>query len=120
MEIAIRRLRSEAQQLARGKAPRAIRYPARFRTTAVRIARAHVDQGRALADLADEVGVATPTLKHWLERPASLRLRRVVTIEHAVGRGERDRPRPVLTTPQGVRVEGLDAEALIAVLRALA
>ena len=119
MDTAIRRLRSEAQQLARGKAPRAIRYPARFRTAAVKVARAHLDQGGGLAALAEELGVATPTLQHWLERPAVPRLL-PVTLEPATGLGVREPARPVLITRQGVRVEGLDAEALIAVLRALA
>jgi hypothetical protein len=77
-----------------------------------------LDQGQALADLAEEVGVATPTLKHWLERPATPRLR-PVTIEPTATRGGNDPARPVLITPQGVRVEGLDAAALIAILRAL-
>jgi len=85
----------------------------------VRVARTHLDQGGALADRADEWGGATPTLKHWLERPASPRLR-PVTIEHAAARGGSDPARPVLITPQGLRVEGLDREALITVLRALA
>jgi hypothetical protein len=85
----------------------------------VRVARAHLDQGRALAHLADELGVATPTLKHWLERPAPPRLR-PVTIEHAAARGGSDPARPVLITPQGLRVEGLYGDTLVAVLRALA
>lgn len=119
MDTAIRRLRAEAQQLARGKVPRAIRYPARFRTAAVKVARAHVDQGGALTDLAAEVGVATPTLQHWLKRPASPRLR-PVTLELATGLGVREPARPVLITPGGVRVEGLEVDALIAVLSALA
>ena len=71
MDTVIRRLRSEAQQLARGKVPRAIRYPPRFRTAAVKVARAHVGEGGALADLAAEMGVSAPTLQHWLERPAT-------------------------------------------------
>ena len=118
MDTAIRRLRSEAQQRARGKAPRAIRYPPRFRASAVKVARAHVSQGGALADLAAEMGVATPTLQHWLEQPATPRLR-PVRVEPVTRLGG-EPARPVLITRHGVRVEGLDAEALIAVLRALA
>ena len=38
MDDRIRRLRTEAQQLARGKVPRAIRYPAAFRAAAVALA----------------------------------------------------------------------------------
>jgi hypothetical protein len=76
-------------------------------------------RGRVLADLAPELGVATPTLQHWLARSATPRLR-PVTIESAALRAESHPARPVLITPQGVRVEGLDADVLIAVLRALA
>ena len=119
MKTAIRRLRSEAQQLARGKVPRAIRYPPRFRAAAVKVARAHVGQGGALVDLAAEMGVATPTLQHWLAQPATPRLR-PVTLEPVTRLGAREPAGPVLITRQGVRVEGLAAEALIAVLRALA
>jgi hypothetical protein len=119
MVTTIRRLRAEAQQLARGKAPRAIRYPARFRIAAVRVARAHLERGRALAEVARTLGLTTPTLQHWLERPTVPRLR-PVALEAAAMRGEHDAARPVLITPQGVRVEGLDREALVAVLRALA
>jgi hypothetical protein len=101
------------------KAPRAIRYPARFRTASMRIARAPANQGRALTELARALAVAAPTLTHWLERPASPRLR-PVTLEPTATREKHDVAGPVLMTPQGVRVEGLGADALIAVLRALA
>jgi transposase-like protein len=119
MDTAIRRFRSEAPQLARGKAPRGIRYPAQFRRAAVRLARAHRERDGVLAELAHELGVATPTLHQWLARPAAPRLR-PVALEPAAMRAENHPARPVLITAQGVRVEGLDADALIAVLRALA
>ena len=119
MDIAIRRLRAAAQQLAHGKAPRAIRYPAPFRAAAVRVARAHREQGRAVADLAHDLGLTAPTLIRWLDGPTAPRVR-PVTIAPAPLVEERASARPVLITPQGVRVEGLDRAALIAVLRALA
>ena len=119
MDIAIRRLRSAAQQLAHGKAPRAIRYPARFRAAVVRLARAHRDRGRAVADVAHDLGLTAPTLIRWLEGPPAPQVRPVMIAPAA--REEESAPaRPVLITPQGVRVEGLDRAALIAVLRALA
>jgi hypothetical protein len=118
MDIAIRRLRAAAQQLAHDKAPRAIRYPAPFRAAAVRVARAHREQGRAVADLAHDLGLTAPTLTRWLEGPAVPRVR-PVTIAPAALEGEGIPARPVLITPQGVRVEGLDRATLIALLRAL-
>jgi transposase-like protein len=71
MDTAGRPFRAEVQQLARGKAPRAIRYPARFREAAVRVALAHLERGGVLAELAHELGVTTPTLQHWLAQPAT-------------------------------------------------
>jgi hypothetical protein len=119
MDSAIRRLRSAAQQLAHGKAPRAIRYPAPFRAAVVRIALAHQERGGGVAKLAHALGLTTPTLTRWLEGPPMPRLR-PVTIAAAALVEESGPARPVLITPQGVRVEGLDRTALIAVLRALA
>jgi hypothetical protein len=119
MDIAIRRLRSAAQQLAHGKAPRAIRYPAPFRAAAVRAARARRERGGAVADLAHELGLTAPTLTRWLDGPPAPRVR-PVTIAPTALVGESAPGRPVLITPQGVRIEGLDCAALIAVLRALA
>ena|SRR5215510_368739 len=118
MDIAIRRLRTAAEQLAHGKVSRAIRYPPPFRTAAVRVARAHRAQGLAVAALAHELGVTAPTLTRWLEGPSGPRMR-PVTIAPAAAT-ESPCGRPVLITAQGVRVEGLDRDTLIAVLRALA
>ena len=122
MDIAIRRLRAAAQQLAHGKAPRAIRYPAPFRAAAVRVARAHRAQGRAVGDLAQELGLTAPTLTRWLEGPPTPRVRPVTIVPAATAGEVEDSAwdRPVLITPQGVRVEGLDRGTLFAVLRALA
>jgi transposase-like protein len=119
MDSAIHRLRSAAQQLAHGKALRAIRYPAPFRAAVVRVARAHRERGRAVAELAHDLGLTAPTLTRWLEEPPAPRVR-PVTIAPGALVEERAPARPVLITPQGVRVEGLDRAALIAVLRALA
>ena len=49
MNDEIRRLRSEAHHLARGKAPRAIRYPAAFRDTATAVTRTQLSQGMAVS-----------------------------------------------------------------------
>jgi hypothetical protein len=78
-----------------------------------------VAQGRALAEVAHAVGVSAPSLQHWLERETAPGLR-PVAIEPIPGREASERSGPVLITPRGVRVEGLDCETLIVVLRALA
>jgi hypothetical protein len=117
MNDSIQALRSEARRLARGKVPRAIRYPAGFRAAAVALARRQLRRGHAVERVAEAIGVATPTLARWLRRRPTLGLRPVAVISPppATPPGSTT----VLITPQGVRVEGLDPEGLVVVLRAL-
>jgi hypothetical protein len=119
MEMSVRHFRSEIGQLARGKAPRAIRYPIALREAAVALGRTRLRQGHSRAAIARELGVSEPTLTGWL-RSRVPPIVRPVTVAP-----ERDPERPapshlVLTTARGVRVEGLDRRTLLAVLRALA
>ena len=118
MDAAIRQLRSAARQLARGKHPSGVRYPAPFRDAVITLARARVGYGESRAQVARAVGISFPTLDTWLARPGRPGLRPVAVV------AERDselapRSAVVLVTPHGFRVEGLDGGALIAVLRAL-
>ena len=118
MKDSIQTLRTAARQLARGKVPRAIRYPADFRAAAITCARTQLRRGHAVECVADAMGVTTATLARWLGPPPAPALRPVVVI---------GAPPPattlgssvVLITPEGVRVEGLDREGLVAVLHAL-
>ena len=122
MDDRIRRLRTEAHQLARGKVPRAIRYPATFRAAAVALAGPRLERGGSIARVARDLGLPIQSLGRWLRPPmptppAPLRPVAVTPEREAA-------PPPqaglVLFTPQGHRVEGLDRDGLIAVLRALA
>jgi transposase-like protein len=118
MEDEIRRLRTEAQRLAHGKPRSQVRYPSRFRRAAVALARRRLGQGGGVARFAREVGVSEPTLAKWLRPMAAPVLRRVVltsTPSSAPAPGGR----PVLITRNGVRVEGLDRETLVALLQTL-
>ncbi|HEV8264574.1 MAG TPA: helix-turn-helix domain-containing protein [Gemmatimonadales bacterium] len=119
MPTSIERFRSEVRQLTHGKAPRAVRYPVRLRATAVVLARARVRQGHAVRAVARELGVAEPTLAHWLRRRPDPALR-PVAVEPDVAPVRDTDPTLVVITASGVRVEGLDRDTLIAVLRALA
>ena len=118
MDEEIRRLRAETQRLARGKPPSQVRYPDAFRRGAVALARRCQGQGGSVARLARELGVSEPTLTKWL-RPRTLPALRPVAVtpvpesERGAGAG------PRLITPNGVRVEGLDRDTLVAVLQAL-
>ena len=113
----IRRLRAEAQHVARGKVPRAIRYPAAFRGAVTAVTRAQVRQGIAVNRVASALGLPARSLARWLATPAPVL--RPVTIAAPVAAAPAPPSMPVLITPRGVRVEGLDRAALIAVLQAL-
>ena len=116
MNDAIRQLRSEARQLTRGKVPKAIRYPIAFRAAVAALTRTQLDQGASMDRVAGALGLPARSLTRWLQQRAPPLLR-PVTLRPDLGvpltAG------PVLLTPQGVRVEGLDRDTLIAVLRML-
>ena len=118
MNDAIRQLRSEARQLTRGKVPKAIRYPVAFRAGVTAVTRTQLDRGASMPRVARALGLPAQSLSRWLQqsvppvlRPVSVRPDPVPAASSPVG--------PVLLTPQGVRVEGLDRDTLIAVLRVL-
>ncbi len=118
MNTAIRRLRSDARQLAHGKVPTAIRYPAPFRAAAATLTRTQLDQGASVHRVAGALGLPARTLTRWLQqsappvlRPVTVRSDPMPTAPPAAG--------PVLVTPQGLRIEGFDLDTLIAVLRLL-
>jgi transposase-like protein len=118
MDASIRRLHSAARQLARGKHPSGVRYPAPFRDAVITLARTRVGHGQSLVGVAREVGVSFPTLAAWLERSRRPGLRPVV-LAPTPAPAPAPRSPVVLITPHGFRVEGLDGAALVAVLRAL-
>lgn len=118
MDEQTRRLRAEARRLARGKHPSQVRYPGRFRRTAVALTRRRVGQDGSIARLARELGVSEPTLTKWL-RPARPPVLRPVALTPPPAPTPAESARSVLITPRGVRVEGLDRDTMVAVLQAL-
>lgn len=118
MDTAIRRLRAEAERLARGKPRSQVRYPDGFRRAAVALARLRLGAGGSRTRLARALGLSEPTLTKWL-RPAARPALRPVAVTAPPTPKRAPAAGPVLTTPNGVRVMGLDRDALIAVLRAL-
>ena len=118
MDDQIRRLRAEAQRLAQGKPRSQVRYPDNFRQAAVELARLGLGQGRSTGRLARELGVSEPTLTKW-RRPPVMAALRPVTITTRPTAAAAIVTRPVLITPRGVRVKGLDRDTLVAVLQAL-
>jgi transposase len=119
MNESIQRLRSQARRLARGKGPTSVRYPESFHTAAVAFARSHLERGASVTRVARELGLSPWSLARWLQRKPRAGLL-PVTIAPDSARAPRPVASAVLITPRGVRVEGLDRESLIVVLRALA
>jgi hypothetical protein len=118
MSDTIRQLRSEARQLARGKLPTAIRYPVEFRAAVAALARTQLDQGASMHRVAGALGLPVQSLTRWLQQSAPPVLR-PVTVRPDPGAAAPPATGPVLVTPHGVRVEGLDRDTLLAVLRVL-
>ena len=117
MEIAVRRLRSQIRRLAKGRPPRSVRYPVAVREAVVALGRARLRHGDSVQRLARELGISEPTLAGWLRPRGRSILRAVAVGPEAMRPGEVG---VVLIAAHGVRVEGLDRDTLIAVLRALA
>ncbi len=115
-----RRLRLQARQFENRRKPTGTRYSAAFRAEVVALARDRVAEGVAVTRIARALGLRAKTLTLWLRRTPVPRLRAV--------RIERDpRPaavmpetRPVVVTPSGVRIEGLDVDGLVRLMRSLA
>ncbi len=118
MDRDTRRLRAEARRLAQGNHPSQVRYPDAFRRAALALARMRLGKGGSMRRLARDLGVSEPTLTKWL-RPPVRPVLRPVAVTPGPGPESRAIVSPVLITPRGVRVEGLDRDTLVAVLQAL-
>jgi transposase-like protein len=116
----VRRLRIDARQLARGKVPTAVRYPAAFRAAALALARPRLARGVSIARVAGDLGLPMQSLGRWLRLPtAKATALRPVALTPEPAAAGCPPTALVLVLAQGHRVEGLDREGLIAVLRAL-
>jgi hypothetical protein len=119
MDHQVLRLRAAIRRYQHGRAPRAVRYPAAVRRTATALARRRRADGATLKAIAHDVGVAPWTLALWLRTPPSATIRAVDIVPEVPATRPPVRLSPVLITRHGLRVEGLDRDALVAVLRAL-
>jgi transposase-like protein len=126
MQDRVRRLRVQARQVFNTEVPTATRYPPELRAEMLTLARERRATGVALARIAHDLGVRPRTLSLWLRRrrsaPGAGRTARAVVRRVAIAAeapGERLGASAVLITPHGVRVEGLDRDTLVTVLRAL-
>ena len=123
-----RRLRLQARSFENRGKPTGTRYSPAFRAEVVRHARAQVREGVAVSRIARSLGLRPKTLTLWMRDMPASKLRTVRVVP-----GERDaralpsaaavpaaEQRLVVVTPSGVRVEGLDVDGVVQVLRVLA
>ena len=115
MNDRIAKLQLRIRALHRGHAASQVRYPADLRAEIIAVARAGQTAGGSVYRLAREIGVSAPTLIEWLRRPARGRLRQI-TVAPAPATTMGAPTNPVLVTPHGFRIEGLDLAGLVTVV----
>ena len=118
MNDRVRQLQLRIRALHRGHAVSQVRYPDDLRAEIIAVARAGRTAGRSLARLAREIGVSAPTLLEWLRHPTRRQFRQVAVAPVPVTPMGAT-TNPVLVTPHGFRIEGLDLAGLVTVLRDL-
>lgn len=120
MEAEARRIRTAVRRHQQLRTDTGIRYPADLRARVLAHAAVMERSGASVKSIAGRLGVRPQLLAYWRKRSAGARMRPVAIDavgERAVapaGNGQL-----VLVTPGGVRVEGLDVEAVARLLRAL-
>lgn len=98
----------------------AIRYSPALRRSAVTFARRRGRSGVPVAAIARELRLRPRALRLWLQEPRTKPRLRRVALEAAPTTPAPRPDTPVLVTPQGFRVEGLDLSAIVTLLRGLA
>lgn len=120
MQDVIRRLRFEARGFRRrGKATRGTRYSREFRAEVVKVARTGRAEGLTVARIARDLGLRTQTLTRWLRHAPSSTLRPIQVVDQQSS-APVAATSLVLVVPGGCRVEGLDTDSVVRVLRSLA
>lgn len=118
MSDPIRHLHREVARIRRGGTGRGHRYPAALRTRITAQVRRGRARGESLAAIGRDLGLNPFALQRWLDTDGSSGFRTVevesMASTPAAGTG------PVVTLPNGVRIEGLDLSGLLALVRALA
>jgi transposase-like protein len=114
MNDRLRQLRARVRTHQAGRAARAIRYPEALRREIVALLDDAREGRGAVASVARTLGVPARTLGLWRRRARRRPFRRVMVAGPTLPAA------PVLVTPHGVRVDGLDLAGVVTVLRALA
>src|SRR5207244_2015731 len=118
MDDRVAKLQPRVRALHRGQAGSQIRYPEDLRAEIIAVARAGQTVGGSVYRLAREIGVSAPTLIEWLRHPTRRQFRQVAVAPTPVTPMGAT-TNPVLVTPHGFRIEGLDLAGLVTVLRDL-
>ncbi len=117
MEARIQRFRREASRFREGRQRGAGPYPPELRRLAVAVGRDGLAQGLSVNALAAKLGITDVTLQSWLGSAPGFQEVEVVAENRELRTGN-GRAVSILT-PQGYRIDGLDAESAVAVLREL-
>jgi transposase-like protein len=120
MSQASRGLRARARRFENRAHPTATRFPSEFREEVVAAARERRALGVPVARIAAEMGVKTRTLALWLRTAPKRRLRRVKVAAEAPATAPNAAPSRLAVSVGAVRVEGLDLESAVHLVRALA
>lgn len=123
----VRSLRSQILHVARDGEPHGRRYPSPLRAAVVDHTRCRLDRGESVSAVADSLGLSGQTLSYWLRSgptgapPRATPAMRPVSVVPADDTADQSLPpgRPVLVTPRGLRIEGLDVDALVELVQRL-
>lgn len=125
MDARVKEFKKLAGALGAGRGPRPMPYPERCRRLALDYAEERLDQGATFRSISEDLGVAAQTLSDWRDRYSDeLRPVRVSAPEPELGRepeaeASDETLSPVLVLASGARIEGLDVDGIIAVLKAV-
>ncbi len=116
MDDRVQRLRSLLKAVRRGRAPRGVRYPVALRAEVIGLAREGQGAGMRAGALAKQLGLPLGTITRWGRHVRRQRWRRIA-MAPALPAVLLPPSAPVLVTPQGWRIEGLDVATLLRVLQ---
>ena len=112
-------LRARARRFENREHPTATRFPTEFRDEVIAVARERHALGVPVARIAAELGVRTRTLALWLRTAPKRRLRRVKLAPEAPAVASSAAHSTLVVAVGAVRVEGLDFEGAVRLVRAL-
>ncbi|MBU2689283.1 MAG: hypothetical protein KJ970_00005 [Candidatus Eisenbacteria bacterium] len=105
------------QGVREGKARTAVRYSSDKREAIAAFIKEEMKTGRTLSAICLSLNLSTSTIQHWIKRQPddNGHLRPVIIGEDGLCRSSV----PVLISPRGYRIEGLDVDSLVRLLEFL-